>query len=87
MEENKVEQVLDEVAKQTMLIWKLDEFKHTHSLLLKTIKSTVKICVNKEKKSILEALDLHVRMNEDDWSSNPQRELKHFIESLNDKNG
>ncbi len=35
------------------------------------------------KETILEALELHIQLNEHDWNRNPQAQLKDFIQSLN----
>jgi predicted aldo/keto reductase-like oxidoreductase len=35
------------------------------------------------QKDILDALEMHILINEHDWNRNPQAQLRDFIESLN----
>ena len=37
------------------------------------------------QEDILNALEMHITVNEHDWNRNPQAQLKDFIESLNKK--
>ena len=35
------------------------------------------------QEDMIEKLEMHILINEDDWSRNPQNQLKDFINSLN----